>query len=389
MKILHTVEFYRPSVGGSQEVVRQLSERMIRLGHDVTVATSHLPDRDFDNLNGVHIKQFKISGNEVRGYEGNTKDYQDFILSSDFDVIMNYAAQQWTTDLIFPILDKINSRKIFVPCGFSALHNPTYKTYYSEMQKTLKKYDATVYLSNDYRDINFARKHKIKNLHIIPNGADEHEFLSKYDGDIKKELGIPSNQKLIMHLGSFTGQKGQPEAVEIFKESRLTGTTLLLVGNVFDKHLFSKIKRRAKLFNMMPVNIRNGKKILIKQLNRVKTVAALQSADLFLFPSNIEASPLVLFEACAAKTPFLTTDVGNAREIIEWTKGGEILPTDHDKDGNSHARIKESAVSLSALMGDESKRTVYADNGYLVWSKKFRWDKIAKQYLELYKGNAK
>ncbi len=389
MKILHTVEFYHPSVGGSQEVVRQLSERMAWLGHDVTVATSYLPDRDFDNLHGVHIKQFKISGNEVRGYEGNTKDYQDFILSSDFDIIMNYAAQQWTADPIFPILDKINSCKIFVPCGFSALHDTAYKAYYSEMQKTLKKYDATVYLSNNYRDIDFARKHKIKNLHIIPNGADEHEFLSKYEGDIKKELGIPSNQKLIIHLGSFTGQKGQPEAIEIFKESKLTEATLLLVGNIFDRHLFSKIKLRAKLFNMMPVNIRNRKKTLIKQLDRTKTVAALQSADLFLFPSNIEASPLVLFEACAAKTPFLTTDVGNTREIVEWTRGGEILPTDYDKDGNSHARIKESALALSALMGDESKRTAYADNGYLAWSKKFRWDKIAEQYLELYKGSAK
>jgi|GEM_PF-5705905 len=27
MKILHTVEFYEPSKGGAQEVVRQLSER--------------------------------------------------------------------------------------------------------------------------------------------------------------------------------------------------------------------------------------------------------------------------------------------------------------------------------------------------------------------------
>jgi glycogen synthase len=37
MKILHTVEFYSPSTGGAQEVVKQLSERMAEKGHVVTV----------------------------------------------------------------------------------------------------------------------------------------------------------------------------------------------------------------------------------------------------------------------------------------------------------------------------------------------------------------
>jgi len=39
MKILHTVESYTPSINGMQQVVKQLSERLVLLGHDVTVAT--------------------------------------------------------------------------------------------------------------------------------------------------------------------------------------------------------------------------------------------------------------------------------------------------------------------------------------------------------------
>jgi glycosyltransferase involved in cell wall biosynthesis len=56
---------------------------------------------------------------------------------------------------------------------------------------------------------------------------------------------------------------------------------------------------------------------MITSLSRIETLAAYHQADLFLFPSNIECSPLVLFESIASKTPFLTTDVGNAKEIIE------------------------------------------------------------------------
>lgn len=38
MKILFCVEFYYPSMGGAQEVVRQLAERMAAYGHEVCVA---------------------------------------------------------------------------------------------------------------------------------------------------------------------------------------------------------------------------------------------------------------------------------------------------------------------------------------------------------------
>ena len=35
MRILHTVEFYHPSVGGTQTVAQLLSERLAALGHEV------------------------------------------------------------------------------------------------------------------------------------------------------------------------------------------------------------------------------------------------------------------------------------------------------------------------------------------------------------------
>lgn len=384
LKILHTTEFYFPSIGGSQEVVRQLSERMVQMGHDVTVATSYLSERNFVELNGVKVKQFKISGNEVRGYEGDIRSYRSFLEKSDFDVVMNYAAQQWTADLIFPLLEKIHCRKIFVPCGFSALHDPSYKGYFEKMPAILKRYDATIYLAEQYRDIDFARKKGVKNLYVIPNGADEREFLKKYNGDIRQEVGIMVDSKLIMHLGSFTGAKGQPEAIQIFRAADLQGATLLLVGNVFNKKLYSRLKVIVSIFNTNPINRRKRKKIIIRQLERQKTVAALQAADVFLFPSNIEASPLVLFEACAAKTPFLTTDVGNAQEIIAWTGGGQLLPTKRDANGISHAKIQDSARMLSKLLLDTKKLAELAKNGYSAWNDKFRWDKIAAQYLSLY-----
>ncbi len=43
LKLLLCCEFYHPSRGGVQEVMRQLAERFAAAGHDVTVATTAMP----------------------------------------------------------------------------------------------------------------------------------------------------------------------------------------------------------------------------------------------------------------------------------------------------------------------------------------------------------
>ncbi len=385
MRILHTVEFYEPFKGGSQEVVRQLSERMVAKGHDVAVATGALPDRKFSCLNGVKIKEFNVTDNEVRGYHGETEVYKDFLIRSDYDVVMNYAAQQWASDLFFDVIDSVKAKKVLVPCGFSNLYNPDYKEYFSKMPEILSKYDATVYLSSSYRDIDFAKKHHIKNCHIIPNGASEDEFSKDSKLDVRKELGLAAGTKLISQAGcSFTGEKGQLESIKIFSASNLRNTCLLLVGNVVDKESFRVCKRYARLFNINPKNVLAGRKIVIQTWDREKTVATFKQSDVFLFPSNIEASPIVLYEACAAKTPFLSTDVGNSVEIAKWTGGGMILPTKKDHNNMSHAEIKGSAKMLEELTSDPDAVRKLGANGHKSWLKKFTWNKIADQYLNIY-----
>jgi len=132
MRILHTVEFYDPSVGGMQEVVKQLSERLVTLGHDVTVATTKLPNRKSLEFNGVRIVEFAISGSLVRGLSGEVERYKKFLVESKFDVVTNFAAQQWATDLALGVLDKIKAKKVFVPTGFSGFYLPEYQDYFEK-----------------------------------------------------------------------------------------------------------------------------------------------------------------------------------------------------------------------------------------------------------------
>lgn len=384
MRILHTVEFYSPSVGGAQEVVKQISERLVKQGHDVTVATSHLSERKYSIINGVRIKEFKVSGNAVSGFSGEIDNYKEFLINSDFDIMMNYAAQQWTTDLVLPMLKDISAKKVLVPCGFSGLYLQDYKQYYQNMKDWLGLYDACVYPSDNYRDINFARRLGVNNSVLIPNGAGEDEFSQETSINIRSLLKIPQDHFLILHVGSHTGMKGHKEAIEIFKRAKIRHSSLLIVGNDFGNGCGSKCNRAEGLYRLNPLSKIMDKVIINKFLPRKETVAAYKTADLFLFPSNIECSPLVLFECMASGTPFLTTDVGNASEIIEWSKAGLLLPTIKDDRDYSRADIKGSAALLEKIFAQPELRAEMGSAGQQAWCKNFTWEVITRRYEALY-----
>jgi glycosyltransferase involved in cell wall biosynthesis len=378
MKILHTVQFYEPSKGGMQEVVKQISERLVEMGHEVTVATSKDPARVSKEINGVKIVDFEISGNMVDGISGDRWEYQRFLLDSKFDIMVNFAAQQWATDVALDVLPKISAKKIFVPTGFSTLNFSEYQDYFELFVKPkMHQYDMNIFSSGIYQDYKFAIDNHIKNICVISNGADENEFMYPIETNIREKLKIPEDNFLVLHVGSHTGMKGHKEAIEIFKRANIPNSTLVITGSVFSKRCYYECKLR-ELFD---------RNIMILNLPREDIVALYKESDVFLFPSNIECSPIVLFECMAAGLPFLSTDVGNAEEIIKWSGGsGWILPTTKDKMGFSHADIKKSADLLNHMYGNKSMRAWMGWAGHTKWLQRFTWEKIAKQYEKTYQG---
>jgi len=434
MKILHTVEFYSPSMGGAQEVVKQISERLVQLGHEVTVATTKLPERKNKEINGVHIEEFDIAGNTVRGLTGETERYQNFLKHGDFDLMMNYAAQQWATDLVYPILDQIPYKKVLIPCGFSGLFMPEYTEYFKMLPAILEKYDHLAFHADDYRDTNFARQHGIENWSFIPNGASSEEF-SVVDPTFRTRYGIPSDAIMLLTVGSHTGSKGHALVLDALKKISVHGkVVLVIIGNVPNPlskwesiklqldtwranllPLFQLLlKKEFKIFSFRVVDLvrplfwgglyvsgciqdcrmranrinllgDKGRRVLLLNPPRADVVAAYHASDLFVFGSNIEYSPLVLFEAMSSKTPFLTLACGNAAEIVEWTGGGVIAPTIQRNFGVVDGDSQEMAACIDSLLSDPERCAELAENGYRAWRKKFTWDAIAQNYEKLYK----
>jgi glycosyltransferase involved in cell wall biosynthesis len=523
MRLLFACEFYFPSVGGVQEVMKQLAERMVQRGHQVTVATTRLGERDFTSLNGVEVVGFDIVGNLVRGMNGEIERYREFVRSFRCDALMVKAAQQWTFDALWPVLDEITCRKVFIPCGFSGLYEPTYQEYFRQLPDVMRKWDHLIFYAEQYRDVDFARAHGLARFTILPNGASEVEFNAEADPTFRSRHGIPEDSFVLLTVGSMTGVKGHREVAEAFARLKLRGSrhaTLLLNGNeppkppiapppapscqppqpaqatvdtrpscstsevltpvapaavatpvpgmltratrVYRNEGLSGVANRVSLYLKRPLRVaartvrgpmkivrvslkiadsvrRDGvgataqkvhrgvyertreraiwkvlpehwrpahvygvaqwmaaanrsplrrKLALHTNFPRAELVQAYMAADLFIFASNIEYSPLVLYEAAAAGTPFLTVPVGNSAEIARWTGAGVVCPAPKDERGYTRADPEVLAAAIAELAQDAARLRTLGETGRRRWLANFTWQVIAARYEAILAGTA-
>ena len=203
------------------------------------------------------------------------------------------------------------------------------------------------------------------------------------------------------------GGKGHKDTINIFRQSNIDNSTLLLVSPSFTKLgkkgefgllsmgkniLKDLINKRLSEFSFLfsirlqKLILQRFRNIIFTSLNRQELINAFKSADIFLFPSEIEYSPVVLFECMASKTPFLTNDVGNAKEIISWSNSGLILPSYKFPSITpiQKTKISEAAILLKNISSDFNTLRIMAELGFEKWRKDFTWEGISSKYETLY-----
>ncbi len=407
MKILLCAEWFAPSVGGVQRVIRELGETLSRRGHDVTVATTRMDERSFDALNGVHIRQFDVSGNLVEGIRGDAEAYRRFVLDGGFDAMLVYAAQQWTFDALWPIHDRIRARKVHVPCGYSCLYEPGYNEYYRRMPEVLREFDHLVFNATDYRDIQFARENGLERFSVLPNGASEREFAVSPVPDLRQRLGIAPEAFVLLSVGSPPFAKGHAEVAQAYARASFPFPTCLVLDGRYERryhppaqnrrdrvrlHLRGVLKRillgrenpaQQLLLACQSIRRQRGKQVVFTDLPREEMVAAFFAADLFVFASRVEYSPLVLFEAAAAGLPFLTVPAGNADEIAKWTGAGEIVPAERDRVGNTRVSVDVLSRAMAGLATDRERLETLGRQGRETWRRNYTWETIVGRYEEI------
>jgi glycosyltransferase involved in cell wall biosynthesis len=355
LRILATVERYAPAIGGAERVVQRISEGLAKRGHDVHVLTGGAAEDA--ELGGVKVHRVAVSGNEARGIRGDAGAVLRTIERVAPDIVFNYAAQTWATDCCFELLSRPDRpRMVMAPCGFSGLRSRRYRDYFASLGERLRRYDALVLHSAVYQDWDFARDAGAGPMFVVPNGADP-----PADRDA---LGLRSpGEPLVVTVGSHVYSKGHGE---------FAGTIRQLVdrrpvrGAIVapPRHGLDALRGCQAACSF---RARHRSLQLVNGSSPATVAAVLAAADLFLFTSRIECAPLVVLEAMAAATPWISYDVGNVSEL----PGGVVVGA------------RDDLLPTAMRLLDDPDSDLGAE-GHAAWETTHRWELIIPRYESVF-----
>jgi glycosyltransferase involved in cell wall biosynthesis len=181
-------------------------------------------------------------------------------------------------------------------------------------------------------------------------------------------------------VGGHTGLKGHAQSIAALRSLR-DPATLAIVGNQPTGRGCLPLCRARATFTRV---VGAGRRVLLLDPPRAQVLDAYADADVFVFCSMVECSPIVLFEAMAAGLPFVSVDVGNAAEIAEWSGAGVVVEAPRREDGLVEADPQAVASAVDELLRDPERRRAMGAAGRRAWEERFTWDAIAGRYEALY-----
>lgn len=209
-------------------------------------------------------------------------------------------------------------------------------------------------------------------MRIIPNGYDLDQFRPDAASGraFRRKLNL-GNQRLIGFVARYDSQKDHKNLFHALAALRERGRcpTCLLAGRGMDD---SNIVLAGMLRDL-------GLTEQVRLLGQRGDISALMNAlDLHVLSSSAEAFPNVLAEAMACATPCVSTDVGDAAEIIGDT--GWIVPP---RDPQELA----GAIGAALDVADEgSSWNARCDAARQRIEDRFSIDRMAREYRSIWFG---
>ena len=223
---------------------------------------------------------------------------------------------------MFVFLGKLlRKRTILTVHRFDIL--PTRNTFYSVLRLlALRLVDLAIAVSKATQKLAISAGAHPKKIVVIYNSIDESRFKPRLKEEVRKELGIESNGKIIIYVGALIPRKGVEyliRAMQLVIE-KIPNSILLVIGNGPEKE---HLKFLSSQF---------GLKENIQFLGHIPTnLLALyyNVSDVFVLPSFHEGHAMVLLEAMASGLPIIATNVGgNVETITDRLNGYLVNPGD-------------------------------------------------------------
>jgi L-malate glycosyltransferase len=373
MRILHTANTYAPSLDGVAEVVRNISERLVKRGHEVHVATSAFPSgSSYTELRGVHVHRFAVRGNLALGMRGDIEKYRDFVRGGSWDILVNQGLHIWPTDAL---LDQINTcpwPSVLVTHGLVDEH-PSYRDYYSTIPRHILKYSKWIRVSSCSGEVSYSKAFHLPTPPVITNGVDTDEWAQPPLG-LRGAWGV-GHKRWVVNVSNHSPLKSHEVFFGLADSLRDLGTHFTLIAGTYPmgKWGLGRFGISGGCAYQCKVRKILSPDTLDLRVNRPRgeVVSAIKEADLMVSTSRKEANSLALLESMAAGVPWVSFDVGSARE----NSGGIVV-----------RNLDDMRQMVSELLRSPELRRSLGAAGRAQIVAKHNWDSIVDQYEQVYES---
>ena len=383
MKLLMLTWEYPPRiVGGIARVVHDLSHKLIKDGHEVTVITykeGNLPE--YENDKGVEVYR-------VENYMIHPTNFIEWILQLNFNMAEKATklinengkfdvihAHDWLTASSAKMLKQAFNIPLVATIHAteagrnSGIHDETQR--YINDTEWMLTYEATEVIVNS----NYMKGHvqglfglPFDKINVIPNGINLTNFNGvERDYDFRRQYAM-DNEKIILYVGRLVYEKGIQHLISAMPKI-LNGyhdTKLIIAGK---GGMLEELKAQANSMGL------SNKIYFTGYLNSKQVQKIYKCSDIAVFPSTYEPFGIVALEAMLAGIPTVVSDIGGLNEIVEHGVNGMKSYA-----GNANS-IADSVLNL---LYDKQLASNVAKKAKQKVKEEFNWTKIAQDTHYIY-----
>lgn len=362
-RVLILTTAYLPQVGGSELAIKNITDRLPGICFDLITSR---PSKDIPEYekNG-HVNIYRVGGSwglfsfllpkNLFPIAVFFKACQLMRKNGPYDIVHAYQASQaagggWLLkwkypDILFVVTvqeGKDLNKQFWLMKFFRYL--------------IFKKADEVTAISNYLAQYVRFQNPKVP-IKVIANGVDLKQFLVKD----KKENTIITISRLVEKNGV-----GDLIEAMVMVRNKILDVKLMIIGS-------GPLERSLKL-KIKNLNLENNVEFL-GEISNDQLPQYLAKASIFVRPSLSEGLGTAFLEAMAAGLPIVGTSVGG---ITDFLKDGETGLFCNPKDPES------VADKIVMLIENDELRNKLAENGRKLVEEKYNWDKIAKEFENVY-----
>ncbi len=316
MKIL-----YVTTIGGTMRFFTSFIKELVEDGHTVDIATNNSTSPVRQDYYEMGCKVHPISCSRSPLSKANLKAYKQLkkiIDENEYDIVHCHTpVAAMLTRLAARHARKKRTKVFYTAHGFHFYKGAPKKNwlmYYPIEWICAFLTDTLININKD--DYEFAKKHiKAKNVVYVPGvGIDTSLFKRDWKAgeEKRKELGIPTDAKLLISVGELNANKNHK----------------CVINAIQKLDVYYIIAGKGPLNDSLQALIdEKGLSHRVKLLGFRRDVLDLYSAsDIFVFPSFREGLPVSVMEAMATGLPVVCSKIRGSVDLVDYNGGEYFSP---------------------------------------------------------------